>query len=154
MNQVSAVEPIVRLQEVERTLKSDAGEFSLEVARRCLDLYDDYFGVPYPLPKLDMVAIPEFAAGAMENWGLVTYREVDLLIAASASAPQRQRVTLILEQHDRLRRDASAQRHVLRTARVHLPSVGRARRVSIATWAAPRWSVALLTSTNRSWPWE
>jgi aminopeptidase N len=42
------------------------------VALKSLDLYDDFFGHPFPLPKLDMVAIPEFAAGAMENWGLVT----------------------------------------------------------------------------------
>ena len=52
--------------------KTESGRFSLDVALRCLDLYDEYFDVPYPLPKLDMVAIPEFAAGAMENWGLVT----------------------------------------------------------------------------------
>ena len=52
--------------------KTESGRFSLDVAMRCLDLYDEYFDVPYPLPKLDMVAIPEFAAGAMENWGLVT----------------------------------------------------------------------------------
>jgi len=37
--------------------------------------FNDFFGITYPLPKLDMVAIPEFAAGAMENWGLVTYRD-------------------------------------------------------------------------------
>eukprot|EP00929_Paragymnodinium_shiwhaense_P008960 TRINITY_DN112969_c0_g1_i1.p1 TRINITY_DN112969_c0_g1~~TRINITY_DN112969_c0_g1_i1.p1 ORF type:complete len:894 (-),score=232.14 TRINITY_DN112969_c0_g1_i1:141-2822(-) len=71
--------------------------FSLEAATKCLDLYDDFFGLPYPLPKLDMVAIPEFAAGAMENWGLVTYREVDLLIDPKvASGQQKQRVFIVV----------------------------------------------------------
>lgn len=60
--------------------KSHLGTFALEVAEKTLDLYDAFFKERYPLPKLDMVAIPEFAMGAMENWGLVTYREVDLLI--------------------------------------------------------------------------
>lgn len=60
--------------------KSHLGTFALEVAEKTLDLYDAFFQERYPLPKLDMVAIPEFAMGAMENWGLVTYREVDLLI--------------------------------------------------------------------------
>eukprot|EP00957_Ditylum_brightwellii_P040362 3054197-Ditylum_brightwellii.AAC.1 len=41
--------------------KSNAGEFALDCAVKALDAYDDFFGVPYPLPKLDMVAIPEFA---------------------------------------------------------------------------------------------
>ena len=51
----------------------------------------------YPLPKLDMVAIPEFAMGAMENWGLVTYREVDVLIdPVKASSQQRQRVCTVV----------------------------------------------------------
>jgi puromycin-sensitive aminopeptidase len=53
--------------------------------------------VPYPLPKLDMIAIPEFAMGAMENWGLVTYREVALMIdGEKASSAQRQRVALVV----------------------------------------------------------
>merc|ERR1719409_1029355 len=77
--------------------RSDAGKFALGVATKCLDLYDDFFGLPYPLPKLDMVAIPEFAMGAMENWGLVTYREVDLLIdAKTASGQQKQRVCIVV----------------------------------------------------------
>mmetsp|Transcript_17835 Transcript_17835/g.26175 ORF Transcript_17835/g.26175 Transcript_17835/m.26175 type:complete len:118 (-) Transcript_17835:863-1216(-) len=54
--------------------RSADGEFALDSAVKALDLYNDFFGVPYPLPKLDMVAIPEFAVGAMENWGLITYR--------------------------------------------------------------------------------
>lgn len=54
-------------------------EFPNEVAAKSLDFYDDLFGIPYPLPKMDQVAIPDFEAGAMENWGLVTYREACLL---------------------------------------------------------------------------
>ncbi len=77
--------------------KSEHGDFALKCALRTLDLYDDFFGVPYPLPKLDMVAIPEFAMGAMENWGLVTYREVDVLIdPVKASSQQRQRVCTVV----------------------------------------------------------
>ena len=72
--------------------KTSLGAFALECGVDDLDNYDGAFGQPYPLPKLDMVAIPEFAAGAMENWGLVTYREVDLLIDGASSSRQRQRV--------------------------------------------------------------
>jgi puromycin-sensitive aminopeptidase len=71
--------------------------FALDCATKSLDAYNDFFGIKYPLPKLDMVAIPEFAAGAMENWGLVTYREVDLLIdPAKASSNQKQRVCTVV----------------------------------------------------------
>ncbi|KAH9623370.1 hypothetical protein KSS87_015921 [Heliosperma pusillum] len=55
--------------------KANQGKFALEVAVKTLDLYKKYFNVPYPLTKLDMIAIPGFAFGAMENYGLVTYQE-------------------------------------------------------------------------------
>lgn len=55
------------------------GRFSLTVARKCLKFFENYFDHKYPLPKLDMVAIPSFAMGAMKNWGLVTYRKTSLL---------------------------------------------------------------------------
>uniref|UniRef100_A0A8C6LZL3 Puromycin-sensitive aminopeptidase n=1 Tax=Nothobranchius furzeri TaxID=105023 RepID=A0A8C6LZL3_NOTFU len=60
--------------------KAEQGKFALEVATKTLPFYKDYFSVPYPLPKIDLIAIADFAAGAMENWGLVTYRETALLI--------------------------------------------------------------------------
>lgn len=73
------------------------GQFALDVAVKSLEYYDDFFQVPYPLPKLDMVAIPQFAAGAMENWGLVTFRERDMLInPESASNEQKQRVAIVV----------------------------------------------------------
>ncbi len=54
-------------------------DFALDIATRTIDFFDDYFGVAYPLPKSDHIALPDFSSGAMENWGLVTYREVALL---------------------------------------------------------------------------
>jgi len=63
-------------------------QFALETSVRILDFYEKYFGVEYPLQKCDMVAIPEFAAGAMENWGLITYRETALLIDKDNSSNQ------------------------------------------------------------------
>lgn len=54
-------------------------DFALNHAVKTLEFFDDYFGVAYPLPKSDNVAVPDFSSGAMENWGLVTYRETALL---------------------------------------------------------------------------
>ncbi|XP_026656624.2 aminopeptidase M1-B-like isoform X2 [Phoenix dactylifera] len=80
--------------------KSNQGKFALDVAVKTLDLYKGYFAVPYPLPKLDMVAIPDFASGAMENYGLVTYREKSLLYDerySSASSKQWVAITVTHE---------------------------------------------------------
>lgn len=55
-------------------------QFAVETAVRCLEFYESYFDIAYPLAKCDMVALPDFASGAMENWGLITYREQTLLV--------------------------------------------------------------------------
>ena len=71
--------------------------FALEVAVKCLDFFEGYFGIEYPLDKCDMVAVPEFSAGAMENWGLVTYRETALLYNKNESSlPAKQRVAIVV----------------------------------------------------------
>jgi aminopeptidase N/puromycin-sensitive aminopeptidase len=54
--------------------------YGLSVAEYVLHYYNTYFGIPYPLKKLDLIALPDFEAGAMENFGAITYRETDLLI--------------------------------------------------------------------------
>lgn len=63
----------------------DSVDFANEIAAKSLEFYDDNFGVKYPLEKLDQVALPDFEAGAMENWGLVTYRESMLIAGKNAT---------------------------------------------------------------------
>ncbi len=60
--------------------------FALNIATRTIDFFDDFFGIPYPLPKSDHVALPDFSSGAMENWGLITYREIALLADPNVSS--------------------------------------------------------------------
>eukprot|EP00927_Polykrikos_kofoidii_P021664 TRINITY_DN20438_c0_g2_i2.p1 TRINITY_DN20438_c0_g2~~TRINITY_DN20438_c0_g2_i2.p1 ORF type:complete len:890 (-),score=180.27 TRINITY_DN20438_c0_g2_i2:203-2872(-) len=71
--------------------------FALKCAVRSLEFFDDFFNMRYPLPKLDMVAIPDFSAGAMENWGLVTYRESCLLCdEQTVSSAQKVRICSVV----------------------------------------------------------
>ena len=73
------------------------GEYSAGIAEKTLKFFDEKFDIPYPLPKLDMVAIHDFSAGAMENYGLITYRTVDLLLSAeNADVNTKQRVTEVV----------------------------------------------------------
>ena len=69
-------------------------DYANEIAAKSLEFYDDNFGVPYPLPCLVQVALPDFEAGAMENWGLVTYRESMLLVNDSATLSTKKSVAL------------------------------------------------------------
>lgn len=61
-------------------------ELAKEVGPKCLEFYERFFDISYPLPKQDMIAIPDFSAGAMENWGLITYREALLLFDNNTSS--------------------------------------------------------------------
>ncbi len=64
----------------------------LEYAISAIKYYERYFGIRYPLPKVDLLAIPDFAAGAMENWGAVTFRETALLVDENSSVATKQYV--------------------------------------------------------------
>ncbi len=73
---------------------ADAVDFANEIAAKSLEFYDDNFGTPYPLKKLAQVALPDFEAGAMENWGLVTYRESMMLAGPDATLGTKKSVAL------------------------------------------------------------
>jgi aminopeptidase N/puromycin-sensitive aminopeptidase len=69
--------------------------YSVEVAKFMLHYYNTYFGIPYPLKKLDLIALPDFEAGAMENFGAITYRETTLLLdEKTASIASKQQVAV------------------------------------------------------------
>jgi aminopeptidase N len=77
--------------------KKDLGHIALEAAQQTLRFFHGYFAIPYPFGKLDVLAVPDFAAGAMENTGAIFYRETDLLAdSKSASVDTRKTITSIL----------------------------------------------------------
>ncbi len=71
--------------------------WALDHAARTIDFFNEYFGVPYPLPKSDHIALPDFSSGAMENWGLITYREIALLAdPATTSISSKQYIATVI----------------------------------------------------------
>lgn len=77
--------------------KKHQAKFALDIATKTLSFYTKYFGVPYSMPILDLIALPDFASGAMENWGAVTYRESALLIDPDhSSIHNKQWVALVI----------------------------------------------------------
>ena len=68
--------------------KKQQGRLSLEFTKQFLSYFEKYFKIAYPLPKLDMIAIPDFASGAMENWGAITFRETILLYDPKTSSTE------------------------------------------------------------------
>jgi puromycin-sensitive aminopeptidase len=80
--------------------KKEQGRFALDVAVKCIDFYESYFAIPYPLPVLDMIAIPDFESGAMENWGAVTYRETALLVDDAHTSLRAKQYVAIVVAHE------------------------------------------------------
>jgi len=77
--------------------KKALGQIALESAQQVLTFYNRYYAIRYPFEKLDVLAVPDFAAGAMENTGAIFYRETDLLAdSASASVDTRKNIASIL----------------------------------------------------------
>ena len=74
----------------------DSLKYSAHFAAEVLDFYDDLFKTAYPLPKLDLLALPDFEAGAMENWGLTTYREIAMLADDKSAIDQKLYVDLVI----------------------------------------------------------
>ncbi|XP_021350769.1 aminopeptidase N-like, partial [Mizuhopecten yessoensis] len=71
--------------------------YALKTGTEILTYFEDYFNISFPLPKQDMVALPDFAAGAMENWGLITYRETAMLYdPLESSEVNKQRVAVVV----------------------------------------------------------
>lgn len=76
--------------------KKEHTGYALDAASKLLEFYNNFFEIPYPLQKLDLVAIPDFLAGAMENWGLITFRETSLLVGSDSSALEKQVVASVV----------------------------------------------------------
>ncbi|MFC6163701.1 M1 family metallopeptidase [Lactiplantibacillus dongliensis] len=77
--------------------KANELDFALDIAKRSIEFYEDFYQTPYPLPHSWQLALPDFSAGAMENWGLVTYREAYLLLDPDNTAlDMKQRVATVI----------------------------------------------------------
>ncbi|XP_034249168.1 aminopeptidase N-like [Thrips palmi] len=72
------------------------GSLSQDVGPKALKILEEFNGVPYTLTKMDQAAIPDFSAGAMENWGLVTYREPDLIVTADTTTPSYENIATVI----------------------------------------------------------
>lgn len=73
------------------------GQFALSISAPLQEFYEDYYNISYPMPKTAHAAIPDFPAGAMENWGLILYRESSLLYdSLTSSASNKQRVATVV----------------------------------------------------------
>ncbi|XP_059170274.1 glutamyl aminopeptidase-like [Physella acuta] len=80
--------------------KLDQTHYALDMARHTLDTYEELFDMEYPLPKQDLIAIPDFVSGAMEHWGLITFRESRLLFTPNQSSISNQEQVALVVAHE------------------------------------------------------
>ena len=76
--------------------KTKLGAFAENEARKAIEFFNSYYKIPYALPKVHLIAVPEFAMGAMENWGAITFREILLLVDANTSASGKMRSAMAI----------------------------------------------------------
>jgi aminopeptidase N len=72
--------------------RKDEATYAIEVTKKLLPLYNKYFGIDYPLPKLDLIAVPNFEVGAMENWGGITFLDDRILVGKNTTQSEREEV--------------------------------------------------------------
>ncbi|XP_068595878.1 aminopeptidase Ey-like [Brachionichthys hirsutus] len=89
--------PLVRVYARKSAIDANQGQYALNITRPILTFFENYYSSKYPLPKSDQIALPDFNAGAMENWGLITYRETALLYdEAFSSNANKERIATII----------------------------------------------------------
>ncbi|XP_033847513.1 aminopeptidase Ey-like [Periophthalmus magnuspinnatus] len=77
---------LIRIWARQKAINEGQGDYALEKTGPILSFFEDYYNISYPLNKSDQIALPDFGAGAMENWGLITYRETALLYNSNVSS--------------------------------------------------------------------
>uniref|UniRef100_A0A8C9VNP9 Aminopeptidase n=1 Tax=Scleropages formosus TaxID=113540 RepID=A0A8C9VNP9_SCLFO len=87
----------IRIWARKKAIEEGQGEYALNVTGPILKFFEDYYNSSYPLSKSDQIALPDFNAGAMENWGLITYRETALLYdSAVSSNSNKERIVTVI----------------------------------------------------------
>jgi len=80
--------------------KAGRAQYALQAGKQLLPYYNDYFGMPYPLPKLDHIGVPGGFGGAMENWGAIVYTEANLLVDPASSPEQTRQIVYSIMAHE------------------------------------------------------
>jgi len=90
----------VKLRVITPMGRRGSGRYALEAVQKLLPYYEDYFGIKYPLPKLDLIAVPGGFSGAMENWGAITFEEEALLFEPGLSPQDAKRGIFVTISHE------------------------------------------------------